>query len=101
MRIKFLRILPATWASTSLPVSSCTRNRVFARACVTVPLTTNASSFWAIALLKTFPHNNLLLRENITAAVHLRLAGLTDLRFSRQALKSRVSHWLTLLVIDW
>lgn len=48
MRIKFFLIRPATCAKTSVPVSNCTRKRVFAKAAVTVPSTSNASSFFPI-----------------------------------------------------
>ena len=49
IRMKFFRILPATCARTSEPVYNWTRNRVFANAWVTVPSTSNASSFFPIA----------------------------------------------------
>src|SRR5437879_1298301 len=44
MRMKFFRILPAMWQITSWPLSSRTRNWVFASACVTLPCTKIASS---------------------------------------------------------
>jgi len=49
IRIKCFRMRPATCAITSDPVSNWTRNRVLASACVTVPSTSNASSFFTNA----------------------------------------------------
>src|SRR5271165_5859052 len=46
--MKFFRIRPATWAMTLWPLSNCTRNRVLARASVTTPSTSIASSLFAI-----------------------------------------------------
>lgn len=45
MRMKCFRIRPATWAKTMCPPSISTRKRVLARACVTTPSTSSASSF--------------------------------------------------------
>lgn len=45
IRMKCLRIFPATCAITVGPSSSWTRNRVLASACVTVPSTSSGSSF--------------------------------------------------------
>ena len=45
MRIKCLRILPAMWQMISCPLSSLTRNCVFANACMTFPWNWIASSF--------------------------------------------------------
>src|SRR5438105_8550824 len=44
MRMKFMRILPLTWASTRWPFSSSTRNIAFGRGSTTVPSTSIASS---------------------------------------------------------
>src|SRR6185437_8753388 len=44
MRMKFLRILPAIWATISCPFSRRTRNCVLARAATTLPCTWIASS---------------------------------------------------------
>src|SRR4051812_32590062 len=45
MRIRNRRILPATWPSTSCPLSSCTRNMAFGSASVTSPSNSTLSSF--------------------------------------------------------
>src|SRR5687768_8430364 len=44
MRMKFMRILPETWASTRCPLSSSTRNIAFGNGSTTVPSTSIASS---------------------------------------------------------
>src|SRR3979490_3112797 len=45
MRMKFMRILPLTCASTRWPLSSSTRNIAFGNGSTTVPSTSIASSF--------------------------------------------------------
>src|SRR5688500_4523584 len=45
MRIRKRRILPATWPSTSCPLSSCTRNMAFGSASTTSPSNSTFSSF--------------------------------------------------------
>jgi hypothetical protein len=45
MRMKFLRILPEIWASTSWPLGSATRNIVPGKTCVTEPVNSIGSSF--------------------------------------------------------
>src|SRR5438874_4266579 len=45
MRMKFMRILPLTCASTRCPLSSSTRNIAFGSGSTTVPSTSIASSF--------------------------------------------------------
>jgi len=45
MRMKFLRILPETWARTSWFVSSFTLNMAFGNVSTTVAMTSIASSF--------------------------------------------------------
>src|SRR5215470_8208522 len=45
MRMKFMRILPLTWASTRWPFSSSTRNIALGSGSTTVPSTSIASSF--------------------------------------------------------
>src|SRR3954463_16052549 len=45
MRIRKRRILPATWPSTSWPLSSCTRNMAFGSASTTSPSNSTFSSF--------------------------------------------------------
>src|ERR1700754_3500474 len=45
MRIRNRRILPATWPSTSWPLSSCTRNIAFGSASTTSPSNSTLSSF--------------------------------------------------------
>src|SRR6266849_4928355 len=45
MRMKFIRILPDTWASTLWPFSSSTRNIALGSGSTTVPSTSIASSF--------------------------------------------------------
>ena len=44
MRMKFLRILPEMWASTSWPLGSATRNMVPGKTWVTVPVNSIGSS---------------------------------------------------------
>src|SRR4051794_20286173 len=44
MRIRKRRIFPATWPSTSWPLSSCTRNMAFGRASTTSPSNSTFSS---------------------------------------------------------
>src|SRR5687768_16590286 len=44
IRMKFIRILPLTWASTRWPLSSSTRNIAFGSGSTTVPSTSIASS---------------------------------------------------------
>ena len=51
IRMKFLRILPDTWARMTRPPSISTRNWVFARAWTTRPSTVIASSFFATTTL--------------------------------------------------
>ncbi len=45
MRMKFLRILPEIWASTSWPFGKATRNIVPGSTCVTLPVNSIGSSF--------------------------------------------------------
>src|SRR5918992_2351227 len=45
IRIRKRRILPATWPSTSCPLSSCTRNMAFGSASTTSPSNSTFSSF--------------------------------------------------------
>src|SRR5215216_4788512 len=45
MRIRNRLIFPATWPSTSCPLSSCTRNMAFGRASTTSPSNSTLSSF--------------------------------------------------------
>src|SRR4051794_17932431 len=45
MRIRKRRIFPATWPSTSCPLSSCTRNMAFGSASTTSPSNSTLSSF--------------------------------------------------------
>src|SRR3712207_55641 len=45
MRILKRRIFPATWPSTSWPLSSCTRNMAFGSASTTSPSNSTLSSF--------------------------------------------------------
>src|SRR3954469_22370807 len=45
MRMRKRRILPATWPSTSCPLSSCTRNMAFGSASTTSPSNSTLSSF--------------------------------------------------------
>src|SRR5215207_212128 len=45
MRMRNRRILPATWPSTSWPLSSCTRNIAFGSASTTSPSNSTFSSF--------------------------------------------------------
>src|ERR671922_2540432 len=45
MRMRKRRILPATWPSTSWPLSSCTRNMAFGSASTTSPSNSTLSSF--------------------------------------------------------
>src|ERR687897_3928480 len=45
IRMRKRRILPATWPSTSWPLSSCTRNIAFGRASTTSPSNSTFSSF--------------------------------------------------------
>src|ERR671918_446853 len=45
MRMRKRRILPATWPSTSCPLSSCTRNMAFGSASTTSPSNSTFSSF--------------------------------------------------------
>src|SRR6267143_582414 len=61
MRMKFMRILPLTCASTRWPLSSSTRNIAFGNGSTTVPSTSIASSF-GIALGRDS-------RENVGAVV--------------------------------
>src|SRR5262245_64577406 len=44
MRMKFFRILPEIWASTSWPLGKATRNMVPGRTCVTEPVNSIGSS---------------------------------------------------------
>ena len=44
MRMKFLRILPEIWASTSWPLGNATRNIVPGSTCVTEPVNSIGSS---------------------------------------------------------
>lgn len=45
IRMKFFRILPEIWASTTWPLGRRTRNMVPGRTCVTVPVNSIGSSF--------------------------------------------------------
>src|SRR5713226_4438977 len=55
MRMKFIRILPLTWASTRWPFSNSTRNIAFGSGSTTVPSTSIASSL-VIDAAPAFPN---------------------------------------------